>query len=259
MDHLSLDLRAHARRAMPRLEDPGRLRTAAVATWRGRMINEWSSSYVFESLAVQLDALGEGASASEARRFAAEERRHGVLCGAVVEAAGAEATARIPRPRAVPTHRDTSPRVAALRNVLSIGCLSETVAVALIGAEREEMPDGALRELLTAIWADEIGHARFGWSFLDDMLPRLDATERAALERYLPIALDHLVAHEHAHLPEAATPPPEGARYGLCRGTDARALFAETVRDVITVELRGRGLDLGGWKGPSCALERKVA
>ena len=32
------------------------------------------------------------------------------------------------------------------------------VAVALIGAERMEMPDGELRDLLTGIWSDEVGH-----------------------------------------------------------------------------------------------------
>lgn len=258
MTHLQLDLRHHARRAMPALGDPGALRIATVATWRGRMINEWSSSYVFESLAEQLDAASEPEAATHARSFAAEERRHGVLCGAVVEAAGGEARAVIPRPRPVPSHRDTTPRVAALRNVLSIGCLAETVAVALIGAERSEMPDGALRELLTDIWADEVGHARFGWGFLDRMLPRLSADEHAGLERYLPVALDHLVAHEHAHLPERASPPPEGAAYGLCSGRDARVLFAETVDAVIVPELARRGLTID-WRGPWSMPERKVA
>jgi hypothetical protein len=262
MTHLSLDLRTHARRALPPLRDPGSLLAATVATWRGRMINEWSSSYVFGSLAEQLDAACEPEAARMARTFAAEERRHGVLCGAVVEAAGGEARAVIARPGPVPVHRDASRRVAAVRNVLSIG-LAETVAVALIGAERLEMPEGPLRELLTAIWADEVGHARFGWGFLDRMLPLLDAQERAALERYLPVLLDHLVAHEHAHLPERASPPPEGAAFGLCSGRDARVLFAETVNEVIVPELSRRGLEVR-WSGPwapnePATMERKVA
>ena len=48
--------------------------------------------------------------------------------------------------------------------MLSICCLSETVAVSLIGAERIEMPDGELRELLTKIYADEVrpDHCRAG-------------------------------------------------------------------------------------------------
>lgn len=258
MQSFALDLRTHSRRAMPALEVPGALRAAAIGTWRGRMINEWSSSYVFESLAEQLDAVGEPAAAAEARTFATEERRHGVLCGAVVEAAGGEARALLRRPSPVPPHHDTTPRVAALRNVLSIG-VAETVAVALIGAERLEMPDGPLLDLLTRIWADEVGHARFGWSFVDALLPRLTAAEHAGLERYLPVLLDHLVAHELAHLPVSATPPPEGALYGLCSGRDARSLFAATVEEVILPELQRRGLDVAGWRMTGRVPERKVA
>jgi hypothetical protein len=164
----------------------------------------------------------------------------------------------LPPPSPLPTHPDTTPRLAALRNVLSIGCLAETVAVALIGAERLEMPEGPLHDLLTRIWADEVGHARFGWAFVDRMLPRLNAAERRDLERYLPVALDHLVVHELAHLPEGAAPPPEGAAFGLCSGQAARRLFAQTVEQVIVPELRRRGLDLGGWS-LSEPMERKVA
>ena len=50
-----------------------------------------------------------------------------------------------------------TPLEAALRNMLSICCLSETVAVSLIGAERLEMPAGELRKLLTE---DLLGRGR---------------------------------------------------------------------------------------------------
>ena len=59
------------------------------------------------------------------------ERRHGVLCGAVVEALGGEARAEVPERAPFPDHGDVSPREGALRNVLSVACLSETVAVSL--------------------------------------------------------------------------------------------------------------------------------
>src|SRR5258706_75410 len=81
---------------------------------------------------------------------------------------------------------------AIARNILSICCLSETIAVALIGAERLEMPPGSLRELLSRIWSDEVGHARFGWRFLARAWPELAADERDAVARYLPIAFGHL-------------------------------------------------------------------
>jgi hypothetical protein len=238
--------------------DLGALAPSVVGTWHGRMVNEWMSSLVFVGLARQLEAIGEHDGAAEARAFADEERRHGILCGSVVVAAGGEAKAVVPAPRMLPEHRDTTMRAAVVRNVLSIACLSETVAVALIGAEREEMPDGPLRTLLTEIWADEVGHARFGWSLVDRLLPRLTDAEHAAVSRYLPVALRHLEAHELSHLPVTSEPPEEGKTYGVCSGREARSLFADTVNEVIVPELRARGLDVGDWRLGD-EHERKVA
>lgn len=231
----------------PDLPPLGVLGPAVIGTWHGRMVNEWMSSHVFDGLARQLEAVGLHEEAGQARAFAEEERRHGVRCGSVVEAAGGDARAIVPAPSPLPEHRDTTAKGAVLRNVISICCLSETVAVALIGAERELMPDGELRALLTEIWSDEVGHARFGWALLDRLLPTLDAAEHDAIERYLPHALRHLAAHELAHLPIASEPPSEGAMFGICSGRDARALFADTVREVIVPELEARGLRVDGW------------
>src|SRR5262249_50941073 len=149
-------------------------RASARATWRGRMVNEYASSRVFDGLAAQIDVAGlDAAYAARCRAFADEERAHGVLCGAVVQALGGEAVAPDREEGPFPMHPDAEPVEGVLRNVLSISCLSETVAVSLIGAERQMMPDGELRELLTRIWADEIGHARFGWLLAAALLPSM--------------------------------------------------------------------------------------
>ena len=233
-----LDLREPARALMPDLGAlPEALRGACIATWRARMLNEYSSSSVFVALGAQLDEhWGEGLG-RECRTFAAEERRHGTLCGAVVEAAGGQALSALRPGPDFPAHEDAPPRARALRNVIHICCMSETVAVALIGAERLEMPEGALRRLLTRIWADEVGHARFGWRLLEQSAGSLSAEERAAVERYLPTALAHLEAHELAHLP-ARDAPEGGGAFGLCSGHDGRTLFYETLDQVIRPGLR---------------------
>ena len=123
-----------------------------------------------------------------------------------------------------------------------MACLTETVAVALIGAERAAMPEGPLRDLLTAIWADEIGHARFGWRLLDLAGPRLDAAGHQRLEAYLEIALAHLIEHELEHLPADFRAPPGGEALGLCDGREARGLFAATLDAVLLPALARRGL-----------------
>jgi hypothetical protein len=238
-----LDVRAEAALLAPAVPVLPALSDAAIETWRGRMANESASSSVFAALARQLEEAGapEG-DVLACDAFSEEERRHGVLCGAVVEALGGEAIAVLPAPEPFPRHEGVSAIEAAIRNVLSVGCLSETVAVALIGAERAEMPEGELRDLLTRIWADEIGHARFGWSFVERELSRLDDAARARLSLYLRVAFRHLERHELAHLPVTSRPPSEGASLGLCDGRAARNLFYATVTRVIVPRLDQMGL-----------------
>jgi hypothetical protein len=237
-----LDLRERARPLRPELPETSGLEAMAIATWRGRMINEHCSAEVFEVLAEQLAELDDvpPLEIRRCREFAAEERHHGVLCGAVVEALGGRALAEAPELDEVPRHPEVGPREAALRNLLSICCLSETVAVSLIGAEREEMAEGELKELLTRIWADECGHSNFGWRLLPGLLGEDEALKQR-LGAYLSVALAHLEEHELAHLPTAALPP-GGEALGLCGGPGPRALFYATVERVIVPNLQALGL-----------------
>jgi hypothetical protein len=237
-----LDLHDEARAVAVSVPALPHLHASARATWIGRMVNEHASARVFEGLATQMEEAGlDPALAESCRTFAGEERTHGALCGAVVEALGGRAEAPARRDESFPMHRDVGPIEGVLRNLLSISCLSETVAVSLIGAERLEMPAGPLRGLLTRIWADEIGHARFGWKLVPALLAHLTADERERLSAYLAVALAHLERHELAHL-SLVRPPPEGAALGLCSGVDARALFYATVHEVIVPRLDALGL-----------------
>lgn len=239
------DLRLAARPLAPSVARPENeaQRQAAIETWRGRMVNETASAAVFEALAVELERAGFSPEWTRAcAAFAEEERRHGVLCGAVVEALGGEAVGVRAGVERLPVHDDVSQLEASIRNVLSVGCLSETVAVALIGAERFEMEEGELRDLLTRIWADEIGHARFGWRFVEAHASDLDEVARVRLARYLRVAFRELERHELAHLPESARRGERGEALGLCDGGAARTLFYATVNEVIIPRLDALGL-----------------
>jgi hypothetical protein len=238
-----LDLRELARLEQPQLPNLPELRSAAISTWRGRMVSEYQSAQVFGALAAQASGLGLAENVIEQLTdFEAEERKHGVLCGSVVEALGGRASTHVGRPRELPMHADVPEMIGFLRNVLSVSCLSETVAVALIGAERLEMPEGSLRELLSRIWADEVGHARFGWRVMQELLPELGAAHKRRLSLYLRVALRHLELHELAHLPLASQPPAAGVALGLCNGADARVLFYRTVEEAILPPLEALGL-----------------
>jgi hypothetical protein len=244
---MQLDLRTEAREHTPRLTLAPRLAIAARATWLGRMVNEYMSAAVFDSLADQMQRAGFGdEEVAQCLAFGDEERLHGVLCGAVVEAMGGEAVATTVLRRPLPDHSDVPLPEAVVRNLLSVSCLSETVAVALIAAERIEMPEGPLRELLTRIWSDEVGHARFGWAVVSRCLPAFDAVARGRLNRYLAVAFGYFERHELYHLPVSFVPPPDGEAAGLCSGRDARILLYETVHEVIVPRLTELGLDAAG-------------
>lgn len=238
-----LDLRAEAQAHKPRLPYLPELQEMAIGTWRGRMINEHGSARVFEGLAKQLEQLGlDEADLSRVRSFAAEERKHGVLCGAVVEALGGQAMAPALEVVPFPKHDEVSLLEGALRNLISISCLSETIAVALIGAEREEMPEGELKTLLTTIYAEECGHANYGWRLLPKLLAMGDDTLLDRLSEYLLVAFAHLERHELAHLPADVKPPEEGKSLGLCSGLDARKLFYAAIEQIIVPGLSQHGL-----------------
>ncbi len=218
-------------------------RSAAIGTWRGRMVNEHISARVFAGLLPQMMAAEIDPSAqAEVAAMIAEELRHAVQCAAVVHALGGEAVAELPPLPPVPDHPEVSPFEAVLRNVLSIACLSETIAVSLIGKERLEVGPPAFERLLGQILADEVGHARFGWRLLDAVAPRLDDALRLRLGDYLITAFVHLRDHELAHLPEHAAPSRLAESLGVCDGADARRLFFDTVGKVIVPGLERRGL-----------------
>jgi hypothetical protein len=249
---MMLDLRQEAARLATELTDmPGQTglpgltaheREAAIRTWRGRMVNEHISARVFGVLLGQSMAAGVSARRqTELAEFAMEELRHARQCASVVHALGGDAQAPMPELPEVPLHADAGPLEALLRNVLSVCCLSETVAVSLIRSETLEIAPPSLKKLLDAILADESGHARFGWSLLEEMAP-LDADLAARLSEYLPVALDHLVRHELAHLPAHDGLGQAAADVGVCSGVAARHLLRDTIETVIVPGLERYGL-----------------
>lgn len=231
-------------------------RAAALSTWRGRMLNEFVSARVFDALATQIAAAGLHTKlADRARTFAADERRHGYMCGAVVQGLGGEAVVPIRPLAAVPDHADCAPLEALLRNVLGISCLAETVAVALISAERLESGPASLTEILTSILADEVRHARFGWTLLDACQADLTDDLRERLAEYLQLAFAHLECHELRYLPQGEAPSHRAEQVGVCDGDSSRALFYSTVAEVIVPGLQRRGIAAGhAWRSRSFAL-----
>ena len=214
---------------------------AARTNWRERMVSEHASARVFSALVGQM--MRAGLSAAETRRVAAmaqQELEHGLLCARVLVALGGEALAPLPRLDEVPSHADASPLEAVLRNVISVGCCSETVAVALVGTERELAGPAAVRRVLDRILADEVKHARFGWRLVREIAPALSAAEREGIDAYLVDAFAHQVAF---HSPFLAMPcaSDEGLAIGAPHGRSNWEIFVRTMNEIVVPGLAHHG------------------
>jgi hypothetical protein len=159
-----------------------------------------------------------------------------------VTALGGEARATMPRilPN-VPRHDAVSPIACVLRNIVSISCCSETVAVSLVATERERAGAPELRGILDQILADEVKHSRLGWKLLGDVLPTLSAEDRAAIDAYLPYAFEHQVDF-HSPFLDMKEQSDAAVGAGAADGPSNWACFVETLTQVIVPGLDRLGL-----------------
>jgi hypothetical protein len=190
-----------------------------------------------------------------------DELRHGRQCAEMVHALGGEPVAEIPDSMTdVPLHDDVEPMEGFLRNILSVSCLSETVAVALIRAEKNEVSTPEMEATLDEILADEVQHARFGWRVLDELVPQLSEATRLRLSDYLIGAFRHLAEHELHYLPISGAYSEDAAAYGVCDGRDARRLFFDTVEKVIVPRLQEHGFKAeAAWQASQRPIPPTVA
>jgi hypothetical protein len=241
---MMLDLRREAARA-PRLEvSLERVSEEDLASarnnWTLRMASEHASARVFGALLAQM--MRAGLPASEIHRvaqMAQQELDHGVLCARVLRALGAHAIAELPELEEVPDHGEVSPLEAVLRNVISIGCCSETVAVALVATEREQAGPPALREVLDRILRDEVRHARFGWRLMTTTA--LDRGLKDGLSEYLHDVFAHQIRF-HAPFLEMPCAAEAGLAIGAPHGRSNWAVFLATMNEIVVPGLERCGL-----------------
>lgn len=199
----TVDLREAVRsRPLPAL-DLGALSASEIAAcrehWRVHMAAEYASARVFAGLVPQMMAASLDASlVREVSEMVRQEIDHGALSARVFAALGGTPRAELPLLAKMPDHEDVSPLEAVLRNVIAVSCCGETLAVAVIGSERERATFEPLRETLTAILADEVGHARFGWTLLRDVAPGLDAPMKRRISAYLVAVFERDLGAVHA-------------------------------------------------------------
>jgi hypothetical protein len=217
--------------------------SAARRNWRMRMVSEHVSARVFAALVDQLVRVGLGAQhVTEVSAMIDQELHHGSLCARVVAALGGDAVAELPELPEVPRHDDASSAIEALlRNVISVSCCSETVAVSLVGSERELAATGELHDILSQILADEVRHARFGWRLLAELGPELDDATRRGLDRYLVACFAHQIDF-HAPFLEMGAASSEAMGVGAPDGASNWSVFVDTMQRVTVPGLERHGL-----------------
>ena len=243
----TLDLRRDARRDALAPLDLGDVSSADLAAartnWKERMVSEHASARVFGELIGGM--MRAGLAADETHRVAdmvRQELDHARLCAKVLVAIGVEPVADLPELASVPIHEDArSPLEAVLRNVISVGCCSETVAVALVATERELAGPRSLRRVLDQILSDEIKHSRFGWRLVSRLAPSLSFRERASLDAYLVDAFAHQVRF-HAPFLEMPCAGDAGLAVGAPHGRSNWLVFTATMNEIVIPGLERCGL-----------------
>ncbi|MBU6159767.1 MAG: diiron oxygenase [Myxococcales bacterium] len=233
----------------PRLEgtyDPQVLALCA-RNWRIRMRQEHHSSAVFAGMLPQFMAAEAPVDVKMCLlRASMDELRHAALCADVVRVLGhdpALETSLEAEPMA--EHPGVPADEVALRNLFFVGCLSETVAVALLTEERGMCKEPWVAKVLRQLTADETLHARMGWIWLRDRWPHLSADARERTQEYLAFALAWYEQCMVRATPPARIPASilEQARaIGFADCDVSRELFYETVEHVILPQLDDLGL-----------------
>jgi hypothetical protein len=225
---------------------PTTLELARLA-WFERMRREHHSSAVFSRLLPQLIEAGATLDVkTSVLRMSMDELRHGGLCGGVLELLGARPeleTELVTEP--LPEHPTCTPIERALRNVVFIGCLNETIGVAMLTEERALAREPAISAVLDQLAADEVWHAKLGWLYLAEVWPALDDIARQRTNAYLRYAFGYLEAAlvdpiSRVRFDDALTE--ELNALGVAAPQDMRELFYEALESIVLPQLEAQGV-----------------
>lgn len=225
-------------------------REAAKSLWSRRLIQEHHSAAVFARLLPQLiEAEATLDAKTTLMRMAIDELHHAAICGRVLEALDAPPEIETDLATTpLPEHEGCTPLERALRNVLFVSCLSETYAVAITAEERHEARDPIVKLAIDRIHSDESLHARFGWLYVAESIPKLSPEALARTNSYLRVAFGYLEKKELEAMPIEKQKFSkellfECAGLGVTDTAVARELFFQTIDEVIVPELENLGLD----------------
>jgi hypothetical protein len=225
------------------LSEPERARLAA--TWRRRSEAEYLAVSTFSVLAIDLVAAMAPADVlSLCLRAGIDEIRHAELCLRMVEIYSGDKQLPPPAMSSLPDDKSRPKLHQALANTMLVSCVSETYATTVLSATRDVTEDPAAQAVLTAIYSDEVMHARLGWSYLRHAIEVGGQGVIDAAAQMLPRALRGV-----ANVVERERPVGEVTDavrgHGLMTPAEERVIYSTCVREVLVPGFTALGVPVG--------------
>jgi hypothetical protein len=207
--------------------------------WLRRASAELGAGLAFAHLDAVLADLGaDPAVRALAARAVDDERRHAEICRHLAGAyLAAEVDLPPPVPESPPADSAPSDELRQTIRVVSLSCVSETVACAFLDRCRAEATCALVRAALRALFADEIDHARLGWAHLASA--RVTGRLRRALGACLGPLLEASLAPWRA---VAAAEAPAFPGHGRPAAATIRRVVDEAVADLVLPGLARLGI-----------------
>jgi hypothetical protein len=225
------------------LTDAERARLAG--TWMRRSEAEYLAVSTFSVLAIDLVAAMAPADViSLCLRAGIDEVRHAEMCMRMVEIYSGERKLPPPGMSSLPDDPGRPKLHQALANTMLVSCVSETYATTVLAATRDLTIDPTAQAVLTAIYSDEVMHARLGWSYLRYSIELGGQGVIDAAAQMLPRALRGVANVVERERPVGEVTPAV-RDHGLMTPAEERVIFASCVRDVLVPGFAALGIPVG--------------
>nr|HEX4317572.1 ferritin-like domain-containing protein [Kofleriaceae bacterium] len=220
-------------------------RARLAATWMRRAEAEYLAVSTFSVLAIDLVAAMAPADVlSLCLRAGIDEIRHAEMCIRMAEIYSGKRELPPPGMSRLPDEPGRPKLHQALANTMLVSCVSETYATTVLTATRDLTEDPAAREVLTAIYSDEVMHARLGWSYLRHSIDAGGQGVIDAAAQMLPRALRGVANVVERERPAGEVTPAVRA-HGLMTPAEERVIFSSCVREVLVPGFEALGIPVG--------------
>ncbi len=225
------------------LTDAERARLAA--TWMRRSEAEYLAVSTFSVLAIDLVAAMAPADViSLCLRAGIDEVRHAELCLRMAAIYGSGQQLPPPAMSSLPDDPARDKLHQALANTMLVSCVSETYATTVLSATRDLTVDPTAQAVLTAIYSDEVMHARLGWSYLRHAIGVGGQGVIDAAAEMLPRALRGVATVVERERPVGEVTEAVRA-HGLMTPGEERVIFSTCVREVLVPGFAALGIAVG--------------